>query len=72
MTEEGFLITGGSDGRRRLSSTEYFSSGVWKSGSALPVALFWHCQITVDSAVYIIGRYTGVGRSSNMDIYRRQ
>jgi hypothetical protein len=73
ITEKGFLITGGlgGGGGLLLSSTEYFSSGVWKSGPALPVAIVGHCQITVGSAVYVIGRYSGVGKGSNIGIYRR-
>ena len=70
-TEKGFLLKGGEGRRSMLSSTEYFSSGVWKPGPAMPVPIEEHCQLTVGSAVYVIGMYTGVGSSSNMDIYRR-
>ena len=71
MREKGLLITGGYNRSTWLSSNEYSSSDVWKSGPPIPVPISHNCQITVGSGVYVIGRYTGVGFSSNMDIYRR-
>ena len=63
MTEDGFLVTGGiytNVQTDRLSSTEYFSSGQWVAGPALPVAMSGGCQVTVGTVVFVAGRLPNV------------
>ena len=49
MREKGLLITGGYNRSTWLSSNEYSSSDVWKSGPPIPVPISHNCQITVGS-----------------------
>ena len=63
MTEDGFLVTGGRHTNvqtDRLSSSEYFSSGQWVAGPALPVAMSGGCQVTVGTVVIVAGRLPNV------------
>eukprot|EP00092_Neocalanus_flemingeri_P004950 GFUD01005323.1.p1 GENE.GFUD01005323.1~~GFUD01005323.1.p1 ORF type:complete len:601 (+),score=163.41 GFUD01005323.1:149-1951(+) len=53
-TPAGLLVTGGYSGAM-LSSAEYFSSGQWLTGPALPVGLVAHCQVTAASGVIVTG-----------------
>jgi len=56
MTKEGWLVTGG---RLSVSSTEYYrggdGGGEWVPGPPLPHYLYFHCQVTVNNTVYILG-----------------
>ena len=56
MSSDGLFVTGGFDGSSILSSTEVFSGSTWQAGPPLKEAVNGHCQVTIGSVVYIIGR----------------
>ena len=70
LKERGMFITGGTYGSYH-SSTEYLTSDTWEYGPPLPVAMNYHCQVSlVPGEVIVAGRYTGVGGGNNHHIYR--
>ena len=55
MSGDGLLVTGGWGGSY-LSSTEVLSGSTWQAGPPLKEAVNGHCQVSIGSVVYIIGR----------------
>ena len=49
------MVTGGSDGKTILSSTEIFTGGQWEAQTELPVKMFDHCQVTSNGGVIVAG-----------------
>ena len=56
MMAEGWMVTGGHDGSKWLSSTEIFTGGQWTDGPALPVEMGAHCQVTSRDSVIVAGK----------------
>jgi hypothetical protein len=68
MTPAGMMVTGGWDGNDQLATTEYYS-GQWVRGPDMPVAMFGHCQVTVDTSVIVTGNITTVTQTvTNINI----
>ena len=61
LTRSGhMLVTGGYDGQsdRVLQTSELRDiTGLWVNGPFLPEPTYLHCQVTVDSDVYILGKF---------------
>jgi hypothetical protein len=57
VVNNALFITGGHDGRSRLSTTEYiYANGTVQSGPNLPEARYGHCSVTLhDGKVMILG-----------------
>jgi len=60
VVKNALFITGGADGRSRLSTTEYiYANGTVQSGPNLPEARDGHCSVTLhDGKVMILGAYS--------------
>jgi hypothetical protein len=56
LSPGGLLVTGGLDATNtRLSSTEVLTPDGWVAGPSLPVAVTYHCQVSVGDTVYVSG-----------------
>ena len=53
MSGDGLLVTGGVGVG---VSTEVLSGSTWQAGPPLKEAVNGHCQVSIGSVVYIIGR----------------
>ena len=57
-----FLVTGGtsdpvSGSGERLNITEYYDGVAWRAGPQLRESVYNHCQVTIRTVAYIIGRW---------------
>jgi len=57
LVEGGWLVTGGYDGSYLLSSVVLYRDDEWHDYASMPASVVRHCQVTVDSDVYVIGGY---------------
>ena len=76
MSRKGLLVTGGrSEGvckKVRKTSEILDTTGLWVEGPSLPQPTFYHCQVTVDSDVYVLGMFLSVSATIQYSQYYQE
>ena len=66
VTQRGIWVTGGTDGRNKLKSTELLQKFSAYKGVDLPDARSVHCLIQDGEKIFLIGGHDGSGRQSSV------
>ena len=65
VTQRGIWVTGGYDGSKRLTTTEFLTRSSSNQGVNLPEARYGHCIVQDEDKIFIIGGNVGSSNSQS-------